>query len=392
MHRNVVLGWGFEMSLRLSRTELSEDSVHDSGRQKNFSIGDRQRGVFSDGMIKRFDQILHAGLHVEVPCQKSPAICDRASEILLGSSHRRDEVFEVALKSGPPKLNQGFMILIKDKTVCRTVNPKLMERWTHLRRESEIGCGAPFFTDDDSQLIDDFGFAHTSEKWTHKPMSDYVGRVACQVLGDPGDTMADNILQQFPRQPADPVALVAEKRSRVPGFSKLIAVITLHVHRLAAQKAALDKTSHTSRCVPELIVMAYGDLQSPLLRDRNQSSGFPLVNCEWLLHVDVASPFQAKLGKFEMAFRRGGDVNNIWPGFTEKFCQVAKVPPDREPLVQLAGHQRLPVTDPNDLAPRNPLDLRGMRVCDPAASHNGNLKHVARSPCSIGNNASILLT
>src|SRR5690348_3195252 len=195
-------------------------------------------------------------------------------------------------------------------------------------------------------------------------MSDYVVRVACQVLGNPGDAMADNILQQFPWQPADPVALVAEKRSRVPGLSKLIAVITLHVHGLAAQKAALDKTSHTSRCVPELIVMAYGDLQPPLFRDRDQCSGFPLVDCERLLDVDVASPFQAKLGNFEMAFRRRSDVNDIWPGLTKKFCQVAKVPPDREPLVQLPSHQGLPVTDPNDLGPLDPLDLGGMRVCD----------------------------
>ena len=48
-----------------------------------------------------------------------------------------------------------------------------------------------------------------------------------------------------------------------------------------------------------------------LVRERNQPLGFVLAECEWLLHIDVASPFQAKRRDIEMAFRRRRNVNNI---------------------------------------------------------------------------------
>src|SRR5436190_1781475 len=52
-------------------------------------------------------------------------------------------------------------------------------------------------------------------------------------------------------------------------------------------------------------------------------------------------------------------------------------------LVELFGHERLTVTHPNDLTFFYPLDLRGVRISDLAASHDGDLKHTvhpARRP------------
>ena len=46
------------------------------------------------------------------------------------------------------------------------------------------------------------------------------------------------------------------------GSCQLVAIVTLHVYRSAAQEAALDKSAHPSRGVPELIIMPYGYLES----------------------------------------------------------------------------------------------------------------------------------
>src|SRR6266571_2546895 len=150
--------------------------------------------------------------------------------------------------------------------------------------------------------------------------------------------------------------LVAKKRSRIT-VPKLIAIVTFHVYRSPAQVAALDERSHASRRMAELIVMSCRQLEFLLIGECNKSFGLFCVECDWLLHVDVASAFQAKSGNIEVAFRRRRDVNNVWPGITQEFRQVAEIPFDRKPLVELPCHQRLPVTDPHDLASPDPLDL-----------------------------------
>src|SRR5208283_473847 len=131
--------------------------------------------------------------------------------------------------------------------------------------------------------------------------------------------------------------------------------------------------------------MPHGYLKPPFVRECNQPLRLSLVKCEWLFHIDVAPGFQAKLGDLEMALRRRRDMNNIWPSSTEEFCHVAKRPLDREPLVELARHQRLTVTHPNDLAPLDPLNLRSVRVGDFAASHDGDFKHVVLWPGRLRN-------
>src|SRR5207245_10456840 len=160
--------------------------------------------------------------------------------------------------------------------------------------------------------------------------------------------------------------------SRITVLPKGIAVLTLHMSRPSAQVPALDKSSHASRHMAELIIMPYRQLEPRLIGECNKYLGLLRVECDWLLHIDVASPFQAKPSNIEMAFRRRGDVNHVWPSVTQKFSQVGEIPFDREPLVELPCHQPLPVTDPNDLASLDPLDLRRMSIGDLAASHDGD--------------------
>src|SRR5271157_3577138 len=119
---------------------------------------------------------------------------------------------------------------------------------------------------------------------------------------------------------------VGKKCSHISGVSEFIAKITFHVNRRPAQVTAPDKCPHVSCRMAELTVMSYCQLEPPLDRKRHEHAGLLGVEREWLLHIDVASPFQAKLGYIEMALRRRRDVNNIGCGVTQEFCQVAKVP------------------------------------------------------------------
>src|SRR5207245_11545045 len=109
-------------------------------------------------------------------------------------------------------------------------------------------------------------------------------------------------------QPADPMSLVAEKRSGVPGSSKLIAVMTLHMDWAAAQEAALNKGSHAPCRMPELIIMPCRYLSPAVVRERNQSSSVLLAGCERLLHIHVTSPFETKLRNILIGFGRRCDV------------------------------------------------------------------------------------
>src|SRR5207249_3734816 len=86
-----------------------------------------------------------------------------------------------------------------------------------------------------------------------------------------------------------------------------------------------------------------------------------------------------------MALRRGCDVNDVWPGDSQKFDQVGEVSFDREPVVELLCHQRFAVADPDDLASLDPLDLGRVSIGDLAAPYDRNLKHVAVSAGSFGN-------
>src|SRR2546422_4104285 len=110
------------------------------------------------------------------------------------------------------------------------------------------------------------------------------------------------------------------------------------LHRPPAQVAAFDESPHTSGHMAELMVMSCRQLEPLFIGQCNKSLGLLLMECEWLLHIDVASAFQANPRNIEMAFRRRRDVDNVWSGVTQKISQVAVIPFDREPLVELPCH------------------------------------------------------
>ena len=147
------------------------------------------------------------------------------------------------------------------------------------------------------------------------------------------------------------------------------------MHRPVAQIAALDQAAHASRDVAELIVMSRGDFESFLIGEFNQFPGFVLVDREWLFHIDVAAPVQAEFRDTKVAFRRRGNVDHVGLGFTQKLRQVGKTFFDREPLVELPRHERLPVADPDDLTALDSLKRQGMRIRDLAATNDSDLKH-----------------
>ena len=70
-------------------------------------------------------------------------------------------------------------------------------------------------------------------------------------------------------------------------------------------------------------------------------------------------------------------MHDVGSRVAQELGQVAEVRPDREPLAELPGHQRLAVADADDLASPDPLDLRRVRVRDLAAADDGDLKHRA---------------
>ena len=116
------------------------------------------------------------------------------------------------------------MILIEQESVRRAVQAELVLLWAHLRRKREIGSGSLVLGDNDSQLVDDFGFADSPEERTCKGIRDYLRRLADEMLGDSSYPVADDVMQQLTRQFADPVLLVAEERSRV-SLAELVAEI-----------------------------------------------------------------------------------------------------------------------------------------------------------------------
>ena len=80
-----------------------------------------------------------------------------------------------------------------------------------------------------------------------------------------------------------------------------------------------------------------------------------------------------------MALRRGRDVHDVRRGFLHQLRQITEVPPNTESLGKLLGHQLFPVTDADQFASLDSLDLRRMRVRDLPAPNDGYPKHDAPS-------------
>src|ERR1700722_3070730 len=95
--------------------------------------------------------------------------------------------------------------------------------------------------------------------------------------------------------------------------------------------------------------------------------------------------FQTELGKIEMTFWRGRDVDDIRLGPAQKLIHVTKVLLNRKPLVELLGHERFTVAHAHDLAVLDDLNRRRVGVRDFAAPDDGNLKHVVLPAHNFGN-------
>ena len=65
----------------------------------------------------------------------------------------------------------------------------------------------------------------------------------------------------------------------------------------------------------------------------------------------------------------------IRPGLLQKDIQIIERLLDPKPLLELLGHELFSVANSDNLAPRNPQDLRDVRVGDFAATNDGDFKH-----------------
>ncbi len=197
---------------------------------------------------------------MKISLQKSTEIREDVRELLLPQLSRGDKVLGVALQSVSAELNERFLIVIKNESVLCAVHAKLMKSRAHLRRECEIGGGAFFIADYDPKFVDDLAFTLAFEKRADEPVRNYVRRICGKVLRDPGNPVANDILQQLSRQSANPMPLITEESARIARATELVTVSALQMYRPIAQEAALNKGPHPARRVAKLVVMSRGNL------------------------------------------------------------------------------------------------------------------------------------
>src|SRR2546425_4155310 len=167
---------------------------------------------------------------------------------------------------------------------------------------------------------------------------------------------------------------VPQKRLRVLGITEIVTVIALHVDDRIAKIPAADQVPHASCGMTELGVVPHRQLPLSPLRERDQFLGFLRVQRERLLHVHVTPMLQALPRDLEMALRRCGDVDDVGRGLDQELAEILEVSFDLEALRQLPRHQLFAVADADDVAPRNPPNLRGVRVGNPPASDDRHPK------------------
>ena len=102
----------------------------------------------------------------------------------------------VALEFRAAKLEQGFVILVKNQAVLRPVDAKLMDRRAHLGGEGEIGSSSLLLADDNAKLVYNLGFSDAFEKRAHKSVGDDLGIIARQEFCNSGNSVADNVVEQ----------------------------------------------------------------------------------------------------------------------------------------------------------------------------------------------------
>src|SRR5215472_3609272 len=199
----------------------------------------------------------HSGHRMEVSSQKRFYVASQVIDMLSRKNYGRHKSLQVACKPPSAELDHRLLIVIKNKTILASINSKLVNRRTHLRGKSEISRSAIFFIDDYSQFINDFGFAQAPEKRARKSMRRHFGRLARQELRYPGDPVTDDIVQQLPRQPANPMVPIRKKRLCIATFER-VTVVAFHVYGAAAKVTIFNQSSHPSRCMAKLKIVPDG--------------------------------------------------------------------------------------------------------------------------------------
>src|SRR5262249_54551317 len=147
--------------------------------------------------------------------QERADIAGKIREMLPGKQKRRHELIAVALKTLSGEPDQDVVIVIQHQSILRAKKAQLVNRWTHLGREREIGRYALLLGYDDPKLVDDLCFAHAPEKRARKTVRDNTRSIGSEKLRDPRNAMTDDVLQQLPWKLADPVLAVTEQCARV---------------------------------------------------------------------------------------------------------------------------------------------------------------------------------
>src|SRR5262245_22541210 len=142
-----------------------------------------------------------------------------------------------------------------------------------------------------------------------------------------------------------------------------------------AQITGLDQRSHAPRNVAELAVMTHGQLESFLVCQADKPLRALRVEGKGLLDIHMAIVFEAEAGDFEVAFRRGRNVDHVRPGLQHQLGQFGEAPFYPKPVGELPGHERLTVAYAHDLTSFHRQDLRRVSVGYLAASDNSDLKH-----------------
>src|SRR5262249_7301027 len=155
--------------------------------------------------------------------------------------------------------------------------------------------------------------------------------------------MADDVVQQFSRQSADPMVFVPEQCSDIGCITQVITVITLHVYRPPTQIALCDQSPQTSRSMGELEVMSRGQLKPLFLSQVNKLLGPVRVDCERLLDIHMTAMIEAETGNIEVALRWRSNVYNVRPSFGHKVSHIAEIRLHREPFEKLPRHEGLTV-------------------------------------------------
>src|SRR5438270_5633735 len=109
-----------------------KDGVHDSGSEQDFAIRNGQGSILTDRTVEGFNQILYAGIHMEVPSQEQSYVSEEVSEMLFRKQHWGNEVVGVTLEFRAPKPEHDFVILIENETILWAVDAKLVKQRAHL--------------------------------------------------------------------------------------------------------------------------------------------------------------------------------------------------------------------------------------------------------------------